>query len=271
MNAVRKHLSLIKGGRLAQAAHPARVVSLVLSDVPGDDLSVVASGPTMPDESSFAQVLAVLDRYQITAPAARRHFAAGLRGELKESPSAEAPCFERAESWLIGCNQDFLTAARAWLEQAGLQTVILSDLFQGEAGQLARFHAALAGSIRRHHNPFTPPVVLLSGGEAVVKLQQDGKGGRNQEFALWLARSAGSPGLWGLACDTDGIDGNSDAAGALITPDSLDRAKALGLDPAGALKQHHSQAFFDTLGDLVRVGPTQNNLNDYRAIFVEPG
>ena len=267
VNAVRKHLSRIKGGRLAQAT-PARVTALLLSDVPGDDPSVIASGPTAPDPSTFQEALAVLERYGLDFPNARRHLKRGAQGALEETPKPGDPLFERVENRLIGTNQDVLEAARAYWEGAGYRTLILSDRFQGEARELARFHAALVQSIRAHNTPVRPPAVLLSGGEASVTVRGNGRGGRNQEFLLWLAYFLGEAGVWGIAADTDGLDGNTEAAGALITPDTLARARAAGLSVRSHLERNDAHGFFAALGDLVVTGPTQNNLNDYRALVV---
>ncbi|AEB11429.1 glycerate kinase type-2 family protein [Marinithermus hydrothermalis] len=267
INAVRKHLSRIKGGRLAQAT-PAHVTALLLSDVPGDDPSVIASGPTVPDPSTFQEALAVLDRYGLDFPSARRHLERGARGALEETPKPGDPLFERVENRLIGTNQDFLEAARTYWEGVGYRTLILSDRFQGEARELARFHAALVQSIRAHHTPVPPPVVLLSGGEASVTVRGSGRGGRNQEFLLWLAHFLDEAGVWGIAADTDGLDGNTEAAGALLTPHTLARARAAGLSVRDHLERNDAHGFFAALGDLVVTGPTQNNLNDYRALVV---
>jgi hydroxypyruvate reductase len=266
MNAVRKHLSAIKGGRLA-AATRARVLALVLSDVPGDDLATVASGPTVPDPTTFADALAVLDAYGLDAAPARAALARGLRGEAPESPTA----LPRAKTRVVGSAWHLLEAARGWWEAEGdgARVAILSDRFTGEARELARVHADLVRSIRAHGAPFAPPVVLLSGGEASVTVRGGGRGGRNQELALWLAWHLGpEAGVWGIACDSDGIDGNTEAAGAIVAPDTLARAAAAGLDVRAALGANDAHAVFAALGDLVVTGPTRSNLNDYRAIVV---
>lgn len=273
VNAVRKHLSRLKGGRLA-AATRARVSSLLLSDVPGDDPSVIASGPTVPDPSTFAEALEVLERYGIESPA-REHLERGARGELPETPKPGDPVFGRVENRLIGAARHLLEAAKSYWEGQGYRVLVLSDRFVGEARELARFHAAMVQSIRETHRPVAPPVVLLSGGEAGVTVRGTGKGGRNQEFLLWLAYFLGERGVWGMACDSDGIDGNTEAAGAVIHPGSLSEER---LDTGGSgsrleAKQHlannDAYGFFKAHGGLVITGPTQNNLNDYRAIVVE--
>ncbi|MCL6527893.1 MAG: glycerate kinase [Thermaceae bacterium] len=269
INTVRKHLSQVKGGRLA-AATPARILALYLSDVPGDDLSVIASGPTVPDGSTFGDALEVLDKYGLDFPQVRDHLTRGVRGQLPESPKPGDPVFSRVENRIIGSNQTLLEAARAYWQQRGYLTAILSDRFQGEARELARFHAALVDSIRVHQTPFRPPVVLLSGGEASVTVQGPGQGGRNQEFLAWLAFYLSSSGVWALAADSDGVDGNTEAAGALISPETPARARALGLELKTYLRQNNSSRFFAALGDLLITGPTANNLNDFRVILVEP-
>ena len=280
INAVRKHLSRIKGGQLA-AATAARILALVLSDVPGDDLAAVASGPTVGDPTTFADALAVLDRYALDLPAARTHLERGAHGELPETPKPGDARFARVENRLIAGGWQLLDAAADFWRADGWRSEVaqsdtpeapavatLSDRFGGEARELARFHANVVQSIRAHHAPFAPPVVLLSGGEASVTVRGDGLGGRNQEFLLWLAHHLSDDGVWAIACDTDGIDGSTDAAGAIITPDTLARATARGLDPERSLERNDAHHVFTELGDLIRTGPTRHNLNDYRAILV---
>lgn len=280
INAVRKHLSRIKGGQLAGAT-AARILALVLSDVPGDDLAAVASGPTVADPTTFADALAVLDRYGLGLPAARAHLERGAHGDLPETPKPGDARFARVENRLIGAAWQLLdAAARFWRADGGRSgatqsgnpevpaVAILSDRFGGEARELARFHADLVQSIRAHHAPFRPPVVLLSGGEASVTVRGDGLGGRNQEFLLWLAHYLGDDGVWAIACDTDGIDGTTDAAGAVITPDTVARATTRGLDPVRSLERNDAHRVFTELDDVIRTGPLRHNLNDYRAILV---
>jgi len=269
MNAVRKHLSRIKGGRLAQATR-ARVTAWLVSDVPGDDVSTVASGPTAPDPTTFADALAVLERYRIDAPAARAQLERGAAGELLETPKPGDPLFARVTNRILLANADLLEAAAGFWREAGWRVHLLSDRFEGEARELARFHAALAGSARARGFPDRPPFVLISGGEAAVTVRGPGRGGRNQAFLAWLAYFLGPEGVWALAADSDGIDGNSDAAGALLRPDTLARAAELGLDLRATLNRDDSHGFFDALGDLVVTGPTHNNLNDLRILVVEP-
>jgi len=268
INAVRKHLSRTKGGQLA-AATKARVRTLVLSDVPGDDLAVVASGPTVPDPSTFADALEVLDRYELGVPAARAHLERGARGELDETPKPGDPRLAGVETRLIGGGWQLLEAAAGFWRDQGMEVAILSDRFGGEARELARFHASLVHAVREHGAPFQPPVVLLSGGEAAVTVRGEGLGGRNQEFLAHLAVAlGGAERVWAIACDTDGIDGVTSAAGATIAPDTLARVHAAGLDPAALMADNDVHPLFAQLGDLVVTGPTRNNLNDYRAILV---
>ncbi len=269
INAVRKHLSRIKGGQLARATL-ARVLTLVLSDVPGDDLAAVASGPTVPDPTTFADALRVLDHHSLDLPAARAHLDRGTRGELPETLKPADPLFSQVENRLIGGGWQLLEAAVGfWQARGERYTVVsLSDRFSGEARELAQFHANLVQTIREHHAPFVPPVILLSGGEASVTVRGDGLGGRNQEFLLGLVHALGDDGVWAIACDTDGIDGTTEAAGAVITPDTMTRARARGLDPAESLQHNDAHRVFSELGDLIHTGPTRHNLNDYRAIIV---
>lgn len=268
MNAVRKHVSRIKGGRLAQAT-PARLRALLLSDVSGDDMAVIASGPTVPDPTTFAEALAILDRYGLEFPQVRAHLQQGVAGDLPESPKPGDPLFARVENQVIGSNQILLEAARAYWQGQGYQAVILSDRFAGEASELARFHAALVESIRAHRTPFSAPVVLLSGGEATVRVRGQGLGGRNQEFALWLLQLLKDRGVWALSAGSDGVDGNSPAAGAFLAPDSWHRARAQGLEATRFLRDNDSYSFFKALGDTLETGPTQHNLNDFRCTLVE--
>ncbi len=268
INAVRKHLSRIKGGRLAQATR-ARVTALLVSDVPGDDVSTIASGPTAPDPTTFADALAVLDRYRIDAPAARAHLERGAAGMLLETPKPGDPLFARVKNEILLANADLLRATADFWQHEGWRVHILSDRFEGEARELARFHAALVQSARARGFPFRPPFVLVSGGEAAVTVRGDGRGGRNQAFLAWLAYFLGHDGVWALAADSDGIDGNSPAAGAILRPDTLARAAELNLDLRAYLNRDDSHGFFAEMGDLIVTGPTRNNLNDLRIIVVE--
>ncbi|HUL10439.1 MAG TPA: glycerate kinase [Candidatus Acidoferrum sp.] len=267
MNCVRKHLSAIKGGRLAAAAAPARVVSLLISDVPGDDPAVIASGPTVPDPTTFADALAVLEKYRITEPAAAL---ARLRAAKDETPKPGGPRFARVETTIIARPQDALEAAAAAARQAGVTPVILGDSIEGEAREVALVHAGIARQVRRHGQPAAAPAVLLSGGETTVTVRGQGRGGRNAEFLLALAVALqGEPGIHAVAGDTDGIDGTEDNAGALLDPTSLARAAAVGIDAKRALADNDGYGFFAGLGDLIITGPTRTNVNDFRAILIE--
>lgn len=261
INCVRKHLSAIKGGRLGAACHPAQVVTLVISDVPGDDPAVIASGPTVADPSTFADARAVLAQYGITRPdAVMRH----LEAAADESPKPGDARLAGAALHMIATPAASLEAAAKVARGRGLEPVILGDDLEGEARDLAAEHAALArGS--------AAGAVILSGGETTVTVRGTGRGGRNAEYALGLATALdGANGIYGIACDTDGIDGTEDNAGAIVTPDTLIRAGAAGLDPAAALADNDAYGFFENLGDLVMTGPTLTNVNDFRAIVVSP-
>jgi glycerate 2-kinase len=267
MNVVRKHLSAIKGGRLAAAAHPARVVSLLISDVPGDDPTVIGSGPTVPDPSTFKDAQAIIDRYRIDPPA---RVAQHLQAAADETPKPGDPRLEGAETIVVARPQASLEAAAAVARQRGLEPLILGDAIEGEAREVAKVMAGIALQACRHGQPAAPPCVLLSGGETTVTVRGKGRGGRNAEFLLALAvQLRGAPGISALAADTDGIDGSEDNAGAMITPDTLARAEALGMDAKARLADNDGYGFFSALGDLVVTGPTLTNVNDFRAILVD--
>ncbi len=268
MNCVRKHLSAIKGGRLAAAAAPARVVSLLISDVPGDDADVIGSGPTVADPTSSADALAILEKYRIEPPAAvTRH----LRSETSETPKPGDPHLARAETSVIVRPQDSLEAAARIAAASGVTPVILGDAIEGEAREVARVFAAIARQAARHGQPAAPPCVLLSGGETTVSVRGRGRGGRNAEFLLALGIALdGAARIHAVACDTDGIDGTEDNAGALLAPDSLARARKLGLDPKASLADNDGYSLFSDLGDLIVTGPTRTNVNDFRAIVILP-
>jgi hydroxypyruvate reductase len=273
INTLRKHLSQTLGGRLAAACR-AQVSGLLISDVAGDDPAVIASGPFAPDPSSYADALAILARREITAPASvQRHLLAGGAGEIAETPKPGAACFQRVEQQVIANGRTALRAAAGYFESRGVPAVILGDTHTGEAREVAQVFAALAREIHRHGNPWPAPVVLLSGGETSVTINESasdaGRGGRNSEFLLALALALnGLPGVYALAADTDGIDGNQDNAGAIIAPDSLTRAAALGLDAPRHLRQHDAWGCFAGLDDLLLTGPTRTNVNDFRAILI---
>ena len=266
MNCVRKHLSAIKGGRLAAAAAPARVVSLLISDVPGNDPATIASGPTVADPTSFADAREILARYGIDPPpAVSKH----LEAAQDETPKPGDPRLSKAEATLISSPQEALEAAAAAARAAGVTPVILGDAIEGEAREVAKVMAGIAHQISRHGQPAAAPCVLLSGGETTVTLRGKGRGGRNLEFLLALGVALnGAPGILALACDTDGIDGTEDNAGAVLGPESLTRARALGRDAKTMLADNDGYGFFAALGDLVVTGPTLTNVNDFRAILV---
>lgn len=267
INCVRKHLSGIKGGRLALACHPARVFTLVVSDVPGDDPAVVASGPTLADDSTAADALRILQRYAIPlSPAVR----ALLADPELETPKRGDPRLRDSHAVVIAQAQDALDGAARAALAAGVAPLILGDSVEGEAREVALVHAAIARQIALRGQPLAPPCVILSGGETSVTVRGDGHGGRNTEFLLALGIALrGLPGVHAIACDTDGIDGTEDNAGALLAPASLERAAALGLDAGALLANNDAYRLFDALGDLVRTGPTRTNVNDFRAILVE--
>ncbi len=271
MNCVRKHLSALKGGRLAQLAAPARVVTLLISDVPGDDPTVIASGPTVPDPTTCAQALAICQRYRIALPPAAL---AGLRNGAFETPKPGDAVFANHAMHLVATPQQSLEAAAALARSQGVAAYILSDAIEGESREVAKVHAALARQVAQHGQPFARPCVILSGGETTVTLPppgaaHPGRGGRASEFSLACAVALqGAPGVYGLAADTDGIDGVEDNAGARISPDTLARAHAQGISPTAHLDRHDAYGFFATLGDLLVTGPTFTNVNDFRALYI---
>jgi hydroxypyruvate reductase len=268
MNCVRKHLSAIKGGRLAAAAAPARVVSLLISDVPGDDPSVIASGPTTPDATTRADALAVLDKYAIVEPRAAR---AWLARPESETPKSNDPRLARVETIMIARPQDALEAAAVVARRAGYTPLILGNAIEGEAREVALVHAGIARQCAGFAQPAAPPCVLLSGGETTVTVRGQGRGGRNAEFLLALAVALqGDPGIAAIACDTDGIDGSEDNAGAILTPDTLRRAAERQISAKARLADNDGYGFFAALDDLVITGPTLTNVNDFRAIVIDP-
>jgi glycerate 2-kinase len=271
INTVRKHLSAIKGGRLAAAAAPACIVTLAISDVPGDDPSVIASGPTVPDTTTIADARAVLEKYHIAAP---KGIVSHLSAEEEETPKLCDAIFDRAEFYVVASPQGSLQSAAEVALQRNIVPIVLSDRIEGEARQVGLVHAAIAlqiraGKFRVGDRLISPPAVLLSGGETTVTVTGKGRGGRNVEFLLGLAVALnGKDGISALACDTDGIDGTEDNAGAIVYPDSLARAAARGISAQAALVQNDSYGFFAALGDLVMTGPTLTNVNDFRAVLV---
>lgn len=266
MNCVRKHLSAIKGGRLAAAAFPARMVSLLISDVPGDAPSVIASGPTVPDPSTFAQAQAILEKYAITEPrSAVEHIA---RAE-DESIKPDDPRLSRCETVLISTPQMSLEAAAEVARGAGIAPVILGDAIEGEAREVARVFAGITRQVAQYGQPHPVPCVLLSGGETTVTVRGKGRGGRNVEFLLALAIALdGLPGVHALAADTDGIDGSEDNAGAIALADVLARAEADGVNAKAHLANNDGYSFFAALDALIVTGPTLTNVNDFRAILI---
>lgn len=265
MNAIRKQVSGIKGGRLAAAAHPARVVSLVVSDVPGDDPAQVASGPTVPDPGSRADARRLVDSWRIDLPPRLRDW---LAGDAGAAPDPADPVFARNEVHVIASARLSIEAAAARAEAAGIPAVILSDAIEGEARDVGRVHAAIAREIALRDRPFARPVVLLSGGETTVTVRAKGRGGRNSEFLLALALAAEGLPLAALAADTDGIDGSEDNAGAFADGDSAGRLRAAGLDPQALLSGNDAYSAFAALDDLFVPGPTGTNVNDFRAILI---
>ena len=267
INCVRKHLSAIKGGRLAQAAAPARVLTLAISDVPGDELSTIASGPTVPDPTTCADALEIVDRYGIVLSAAARD---ALLSGAAETPKPGAAGFARCESHIIATAQSALAAAAGAARAQGFTPLVLGDAIEGEAREVARVLGGMALSCATHGVPLAAPCVLLSGGETTVTVKGHGRGGRNAEFLLGLALAlGGNRHIHAIACDTDGIDGSEDNAGALLTPDTAGRATAAGIDLRVRLAENDAYSVFEALGDLVVTGPTRTNVNDFRAILVE--
>ena len=264
MNAVRKHLSAIKGGQLAAATRPARLVTLVISDVPGDDPAAIASGPTVADASTLPDVWGIVNRYGIElSPTARTVLESGA-----ETPK---PGELESDVRLIAAPSLALAAAADAAGQAGVTSLILGDALEGESCEVGTVMAGIARSVRSHGLPVSAPAILLSGGETTVTIGHGpaGRGGRNTEFLLGFAlAAAGAAGVWAIAGDSDGIDGTEDAAGAIVTPDTLLRGRAMGLDTRGYLSAHDSYTYFDRIGDLIRTGPTLTNVNDIRAVLI---
>jgi glycerate 2-kinase len=266
MNTVRKHLSAVKGGRLAVAAAPAQVVTLAISDVPGDDLSVIASGPTGPDVSTRADAQAVLTKYGIEIPPT---VAMHLNDEVSETPKPGDPRFANVTNSLVATPQKSLEAAARVARDAGLLSVILGNAIEGEARDVGIVHAGIARQCGDWGQPLEIPCALISGGETTVTVRGNGRGGRNAEFLLSLGIATdGRNGIWALAADTDGIDGSEDNAGAILTPDTLQRAKFAGIDVKTRLADNDAYSIFAALNDLVMTGPTLTNVNDFRAILV---
>ncbi|GEM46791.1 glycerate kinase type-2 family protein [Deinococcus cellulosilyticus] len=262
INTVRKQFSHIKGGQLAEHTR-AKVVTLMLSDVSGDDPSIIASGPTIPDSSTPEDALEVLQRYGLDQQPELQNAVQHLR----HAPPRKNARKDRTSSTIIGSNFHFLKSVQHFWQQQGIPAILLGDTFTGEARELAAFHAGVVRSIRNHAEPVKPPVVLISGGEASVTVKGSGQGGRNQEFLLWLCWHLKDEGVWAFAADTDGIDGTTHAAGALLTPDTFQRAQAVR-NIKKDLEDNNAFAFFEALEQLVVTGPTHNNLNDCRMVYV---
>ena len=272
INCVRKHLSGIKGGRLAAACAPARVVTLTISDVPGDDASIIASGPTVPDASSCTEALAILKRYGIDVPGVIK---VKLEQGALETPKPGDPLFDGHEVHLIATPRQSLQAAAVAARAAGLAAYILSDEMEGESREVGKVHAALARAVALTGEPFQKPCVILSGGETTVTIRKQaqgtpkGRGGRAGEFCMGLALALqGQVGVFALAADTDGIDGVEDNAGAFVSPSTLERALAAGMKLDHYLDRNDAYGYFERLGDLVVSGPTFTNVNDFRALLI---
>jgi hydroxypyruvate reductase len=269
MNCVRRHLSAIKGGRLAAACHPARVLTLAISDVPGDDPINIASGPTVADPTTCAEALAIVRRYGIGLPPAVREVLDSGRGE---SVKPGDPRLARAETRLIATPQIALEAAAKVARESGVTPLLLGDAIEGEAREVGKVMAGIGRSAARHGQPVAPPCVLLSGGETTVTVRGSGRGGRNVEFLLALAVALdGLPNVWAIAGDTDGVDGAEEVAGAIVAPDTLARAWSKGIRAADRLADNDGHGFFAALGEQVITGPTLTNVNDFRAVLVAPG
>ena len=268
INCVRKHISAIKGGQLARLAYPATVLALILSDVIGDDLDVIGSGPTVPDRSTFADAKAIFEIYGIweAAPAGVRR---RIDSHAAETPKPGNKIFDRVQNLIVGSNRLAVDAAAREARALGFHTLVLSTLLEGEAREVARVHAAIAREIRATGRPVRPPACVLSGGETTVTIRGKGLGGRNQEFALAAALDiSGLEDAVILSAGTDGTDGPTDAAGAIVDGTTISRAEALGLDAASHLSNNDSYHFFERLGDLIKTGPTGTNVADVQVIVV---
>ncbi|WP_295959596.1 glycerate kinase [Rhodoferax sp.] len=267
MNCVRRHLSSLKGGRLAAVCHPAQVLTLLISDVPGDDPIDIASGPTVADPTTCTDALAIVDRYRIAVPPAVRSL---LESGVGETVKPGDPRLAGIQTRMITAPQIALEAAAQVAREAGITPYILGDSLESEARDLGKAMAGIARQVAVHGQPFTTPCVLLSGGETTVTLRGTGRGGRNVEFLLSLAVALnGLPGVYAMAGDTDGVDGAEEIAGAVLTPSTLARAWALGTNPRSSLDNNDAHSFFQALGDSVVTGPTLTNVNDFRAILIE--
>jgi hydroxypyruvate reductase len=272
INALRKHISAIKGGRLAGKVWPATLITLILSDVVGDKLDVIASGPTVPDSSTFADCLRIIESYHLKnriPESVLKHLELGASGGIEETPKADAEVFRQTYNYIVGSNINALEAARKTAESLGYKTLILSSMIQGETREAARIHAAIAREIRQTGNPLAPPACLLSGGETTVTIKGDGLGGRNQEFALAAAIDIRDEAMMAiLSGGTDGTDGPTDAAGAIVDGTSFQKAEKRGLSPDTYLNNNDSYHFFSQTGELLMTGPTGTNVMDLRIVLV---
>jgi glycerate 2-kinase len=273
INAVRKHMSRVKGGGLARAAYPATLVSLILSDVIGDDLDVIASGPTVPDLSSFQDCMDILEKYGIRdmiPEKVRAFFEKGVAGEVPETPKMGDPVFEETESVIIGSNLACVLAAEEKAQALGYKTAVLSTMIEGETKDVAGVHVAIAREVQKTGHPISSPACVLSGGETTVTITGQGLGGRNQEFVLAGAMALhGAEGIVLLSAGTDGTDGPTDAAGAIADGQTIARSHTLGLNPLDFLSENDSYHFFEKLGDLIKTGPTNTNVMDLRILLIK--
>ena len=272
INTLRKHISKIKGGRLAQASYPATIISLILSDVVGDDLDVIASGPTVADSSSFADCMEILERYHIKnkiPETVLNHIEFGISGAIRETPKPGDPAFKKTQNLIVASNTEALTAAKETAESLGYKVFLLSSMIVGETRYAAQFHAAIAKEIIKTGNPLSPPACLLSGGETTVTISGNGLGGRNQEFALAAGIDiSGCRNIVVLSGGTDGTDGPTDAAGAFSDTSTVARAREIGLNPVHFLANNDAYHFFEKLNDLLITGPTNTNVMDLRVLLV---
>jgi glycerate 2-kinase len=275
INAVRKHLSRTKGGQLAKEAYPATVISLLLSDVVGDRLDVIASGPTVPDESTYGDCMGIVERYDLAdrlPKAVVEHFKAGIEGCVPETPKQGDPVFSRVRNLIVGNNRECLLAAQDKAASLGYHALVLSSQIEGEACEVARVLGAVAKEIHQSGSPIEPPACILAGGETTVTIHGTGKGGRNQELALAFAMAIdGWEGISLFSAGTDGTDGPTDAAGAFSDGATCGRAREAGLDPRAFLEANDSYSFFKSLGDLITTGPTRTNVMDMICMLVEAG
>jgi hydroxypyruvate reductase len=273
INTLRKHLSVIKGGGLAKIAYPATLVALILSDVIGDPLDAIASGPTVPDPTTFEDCARILNRYELwdkIPPSVAAHIREGVEGKREETLKEGNPVFEKVYNLIVGNNLLAMRAAKKAAQTMGYRTLLLSSMVEGETREVAKVHAAIAKEVLLSGNPVPPPACILSGGETTVTLKGKGKGGRNQEFALATALEiAGWEEIMVLSAGTDGTDGPTDAAGAFVDGKTLQRGKTMGLDPGSFLKENDSYSFFQKMGDLLITGPTGTNVMDLRILLIK--